>query len=532
MRPFTGPRSGSRLLVDQLTIQGLDHLFCAPGQGLAALEADLPRAVAALTLAEDDLGAALMALSYGMLTARPGVCLLGGVDAVARSVPALLAACRDGIPMVVLSLLPPAAIASREGAGLADVAGGLCKAVLSVTAVQDVPEQAYKAFALAAQGQPGPVVLGMPLDLAQQVVETRSAPRHFPVEAHPGPADIMRVQNLLWESKRPLMVLGGAAWSPDASAAAERFAAYHQIPVVVEHRAQGLMDCESPLYAGDLGPHANPALLEMVAASDTLLVVGGALSPASTAGLTLLARPEPRQALIHVHPAPDRAGLHYAMHHTVQAHPKAFFEAAEEHMLPPQNLPWRAVAAQAREAYLAWNTDEPAAGPHRDVAQIVTFLRARMPQGSIACSGSGAHVHWLDRYLRPRGFGERMSAPEGLYGGGIAAALAAQRLNPEKLVVAFASRRGFLQRVDDLAVAARHRLPVMIVVLDNGGEGADCAAVARAYGLAAQAVPDIESFYGAFEKALASRRATVLHFAPAGKPAAKAAPAAKKGQNA
>ena len=70
------PRTGGQILVDQLVAQGVERVFCIPGESyLAALDAMYDAAIE-LTVCRQEGGAAIMALTEGRLTGRPGICFV------------------------------------------------------------------------------------------------------------------------------------------------------------------------------------------------------------------------------------------------------------------------------------------------------------------------------------------------------------------------------------------------------------------------------------------------------------------------
>ncbi|MCS5516735.1 hypothetical protein NWF32_22650 [Pseudomonas qingdaonensis] len=86
------------------------------------------------------------------------------------------------------------------------------------------------------------------------------------IEAAAASADLQRLQALLGEAQRPLVVLGGGGWTAEAVADARRFIQAQNLPVAASFRCQDLFDNTLPQYAGDLGLAAGPELVEAMKA--------------------------------------------------------------------------------------------------------------------------------------------------------------------------------------------------------------------------------------------------------------------------
>jgi acetolactate synthase-1/2/3 large subunit len=145
-----------------------------------------------------------------------------------------------------------------------------------------------------------------------------------PVETSPGPTEMRRLQTLLNDAKRPVMLLGGSRWSAAASASVQRFAERCALPVATTFRRAHLFDPMHPCYAGDLGIGPNPKLLARVKDADLIILVGGRLGEMPSQAYTLLDIPGPTQTLVHVHPGVEEIGRVYRPALAINASPTAF----------------------------------------------------------------------------------------------------------------------------------------------------------------------------------------------------------------
>jgi acetolactate synthase I/II/III large subunit len=527
-------RQGGRILIDSLIAQGVDHVFCVPGESfLAALDAfrDAPIKV---TVCRQEGGAAMMADAYGKLTGRPGVCFVTRGPGATNASPGIHIAQQDSTPMVVLVGQVGRDMRHREAFQEVDyraVFGTMTKWVAEVDETARIPEYVHRAFMTAMNGRPGPVLLAFPEDVLSQSASAPPAPFAEAVPtAPPGPA-MERLARMLAEAKRPMVVLGGSRWSAQAVADLRSFAESFDLPVGCQFRRQMLFDSLHPNYAGDVGIGPNPPLARRVKEADVLLLVGGRMSEMPSSSYTLIDIPTPRQRLVHVHASAEELGRVYAPTLAIHADP-ASFAAAAAALSPPDAIAWRAQTRAANADYHAWSDSPPPTPGAVDYSAVIGWLRDRLPDDAIVCNGAGNYSIWVHRFWRFRRFGTQLAPTSGSMGYGIPAAVAAKRLYPERTVVAFAGDGCFLMNGQEFATAVQYGLAVICVVVDNGMYGTirmhqeraypgrvfatdlnnpDFAALARAYGGHGETVLETGDFAPAFDRAMASGKPAVIH---------------------
>src|SRR5829696_2395032 len=172
----TNARTGGEILVDQLTLQGVDHLFCVPGESyLAALDA-MHDAAIEVTVCRQEGGAAMMAEAYGKLTGRPGICFVTRGPGATNASPGLHIARQDSTPMILFVGQIERGMREREAFQELDYRaafGAVAKWVTEIDDAARIPEFVSRAFHVATSGRPGPVVIALPEDM---LVETASVP--------------------------------------------------------------------------------------------------------------------------------------------------------------------------------------------------------------------------------------------------------------------------------------------------------------------------------------------------------------------
>jgi len=534
MRGKDNARSGGEILIDQLSIHGVRHAFCVPGESyLAALDAFYGSDIQ-LTVCRHESTAAIMAEAVGKITGRPGICFVTRGPGATNGSAGIHIARQDSSPMIMFVGQVGREMRGREAFQELDyraVFGTMAKWATEIDDPSRIPEIVSRAFHTACNGRPGPVVIALPEDMLRDRVSVADAAAFTPVEIWPGADDINRLQKLLAEAKRPVVLIGGSRWTEQASAALMRFAERFALPVATTFRRGHLFDAMHRCYAGDFGIGPNPKLLARVKGADLVLLIGGRFGEMPSQSYSVFDIPEPQTKLVHVHPGAEELGRVYHAHLAINAAPTPFC-AALENMQPPKEIAWRGESDTAHADYLAWGEKATPVPGAVNLGEIMVWLRENLPADAIVTQGAGNFSGWVHRFYRVRKFGGLVGATSGSMGYGLPAALAMQTLYRDRTVVCVAGDGDFLMTGQDFATAVQYELPVIVLVADNGIYGTirmhqerdypgrviatnlrnpDFAAYALAFGGYGALVEKSADFPAAFAAARASGKPSILH---------------------
>ncbi|HEY1426403.1 MAG TPA: thiamine pyrophosphate-binding protein [Caulobacteraceae bacterium] len=527
-------RTGAQALVDQLAVQGVQHIFCVPGESyLPVLDALVGREIE-LTVCRQEGGAAIMAEAVGKQTGRPGVCFVTRGPGATNAAHGVHIARQSGSPMILFAGQVDRGVRGRQAwqeIDYAAVFGSMAKWAAEIDDAARIPEMVSRAFHVAMSGQPGPVVLALPYDMLLDPTDGPDSGYAEPPEPAPDAGDMARLGALLGEAAAPFVLLGGSRWDDAARTAVTRFTERFELPVATGFRRLPLFDPLHPNYAGDLGLGPNPALLARIRAADLVLAIGEPLGEVTTQDYALFEIPEPSARLVHVIPDPSELGRVWRPHLGIDASPTRF-AAALEALTAPASPRWRGSAAAAHAEYLAWS-DKPTPQPGEvNLAEIIVWLRDHLPADAILTNGAGNFAAWVNRFYRVRRFGGHLGPNSGSMGYGVPAAVAMQRLDPGRRVVAVSGDGDFLMNGQEFATAVQYGLPIVVLVFDNASYGTirmhqerdypgrviatdlknpDFAAYARAFGGFGATVERTADFAPAFEAAVASGQPAILH---------------------
>jgi acetolactate synthase-1/2/3 large subunit len=522
-------RTGGRLLADQLVVHGCELAFCVPGESYLPLLDGLysHRDRVRVVTCRHEAAAANAAEATGKLTGRPGVCMVTRGPGATHAAVGVHTARQDSTPMILLVGQVARGHRGREAFQEVDFEqafGELAKAAIEIDDPDRIPELIARAFTVASSGRPGPVVVSLPEDVLSGVSDAPDGEAYAGREPAADPRDVAALRRLLEGAERPFVLAGGGPWDYEASAHLAEWARSCRLPVGASFRRQDVLDNELECYAGDVGLGINPRLARRIAEADLLIALGPRLTEIETQGYTLPPPPVPSQTLVHVHPDAAELGRVYEPRLGVLSGVRSFAAAlAEAGQVDGER--WVEWTAQARADYEAWSDPAPEPRAGVDLRAVIAFLRRELPDDAILCNGAGNYTVWIHRFFRYRRWGTQLAPQSGAMGYGIPAALAAQLLHPDTPVIAFAGDGDFQMCGQELATMVQERLPIIVLVANNGMYGTirmhqerrfpervigtdlvnpDFAALARAYGAHGERVERSDDFPDAFSRARAS----------------------------
>ncbi len=527
-------RTAAQVLVDQLVINGIAHVFCVPGESFLPVLDALRDSPIMVTVCRQEGGAAMMADAVGKATGRPGICFVTRGPGATNASAGIHIAQQDSTPVIMFVGQVERRMRERGAFQEMDyraVFGSMTKWTAEIDDPSRMAEFVSRAFHQATAGRPGPVVLALPEDMLSEQVDVSDAPPWQAVEVAPAAEDLARIVSLLAGAERPLLILGGSRWTPEACAAITRFAEAQHLPVITSYRRLPLFDALHPNYAGDLGIGPNPKLISRLKAADLIILAGGRLGEIPSQGYTLLDIPGPQARLIHIYPDAAELGLVYRPYLSVQASPQRFAPALAE--LPATaNPPWQTSASAAHDEYLSWTEQATPQPGQVNLGEIMVWLRNQLPGDAIICNGAGNYASWIHRFFRFRRFASHIAPTSASMGYGMPSAVAMKRLHPDRTIISINGDGDFLMNGQEFAIAVQYNLPIIVLVCDNGIYGTirmhqereypgrqiatdlrnpDFAGYARVFGGFGVTVEKTADFAAAFNAAKASGQPAIIH---------------------
>ena len=519
-------RTAAQALVATLENQGVDRVFCVPGESYLDVLDALRDSSIETVVARQEGGAAMMAEADAKLTGRPGVVFVTRGPGAANASSGVHVAQQDSTPLVLFAGQVARAARGRDAFQELDFEafyGGMAKTVTEVDDPDRVPGAVADSFRAALSDRPGPAVVSLPEDMLGEACATPAEDRVTVKEAAVDGASVRAFATRLEAAQRPLVVAGGSVWRPEDAAALREFAETAGVPVACVFRRQQLFDHEHSHYAGDIGIGINPALRRAVEESDLLVLLGTRFSeiPSQSYGLPLARTP-----VVHVHPDASELQRVHRAELAIRARPGAFLTASTA------RGERRGYVDALHAGYLEWSRLPHPSPGEMTMGKVMATLRDLDDPDMIVTNGAGNYSAWVHRFHRFRRFGTQLAPTSGSMGYGLPAAIAAKLRHPERTVVCFAGDGCFQMTGQELATAVQHDARVVVLVVDNGMYGTirmhqernfpgrvhatsltnpDFAALARAYGAFGERVEREADFAPAFARALETGVPAVLH---------------------
>jgi len=542
MNPVS-PATGASLLIDALLAQGVNTVFCVPGESfLAAIDAMYAhRDAIHLVVCRHEGSAMFMAEAYAKATGRPGICFVTRAPGAAQATIGLHTAHQDATPVILF--IGQVGRGFMERAAFQEVdyrsmLGPISKWVAQVDDAQRMPEMVSHAFHLATAGRPGPVVLALPEDVLseQALTPVRSVKPAQPVRCTPSTSDLTQLIDLVNGASRPLVIVGGSGWTPQAVHDLRTFVHATGLPVACSFRRQDLFDNEDPHYVGVLGLGADTALHQAVKQSDLLVLLGARMGEVPSAGYSLIDIPQPQQVLVHALPeARDLGHLYRADLPLVTTMPELAHSLAAlaiDPVLQKRLQPRTQALRQGFERFTAIPESQAIPSARIDLVETWGLLRAQLPADVVITNGAGNYTTWAHRYFRYRRFGSQVAPTSGAMGYGLPAAIGAKLAHPERNVLCLAGDGCFMMSAHELATAVHLALSIVVVVFDNQMYGTirmhqekffperthatalhnpDFVALAQAFGAQGMRVSQPEALVEAVLQGFKANRPTLIH---------------------
>jgi acetolactate synthase-1/2/3 large subunit len=527
-------RSGGEILVAALRLNGTDRMFGVPGESALPIFDALFGAGAGVRFiaCRHEATASHMAEADGKISGRPGICVVSRGPGAMHAAIGLHTAWQDSTPMILIIGQVPRSHRGREAfqeINYTRTFDDMTKWVAEVESPDQIPEFVNRAFHVAMQGRPGPVVLSLPEDVLSAMSDVADAAPAQIAATGPSESQMSQLDALLRRAQRPMVIVGNLGWTPAAAGKFNAFVARSDIPVVAGFRSQDVLDNRSPHYVGDLSLGCSRALLERVKAADLLLVIGDRLGDVTTNHFSLLDAPTPKQVLVHVFPGAEELGRIYIPTLSIQSKSVNFVDALAT--LPPlDSKPWAAWREESRRALEAYQA------PRADAAgfvlsRVIAHLDDQLGDDAIVTNGAGNYTIWLHRYYRYRQLGTQIAPKSGSMGYGLPAAIAAKLRYPDRTVICLAGDGCFMMASQEFATAVQHQLPIVIIIVNNAMYGSirmhqeinfpnrpsgtdllnpDFTALARSYSAYGEAVDHHDQFPEALARAMKADRPSII----------------------
>ena len=462
--------TGAKILVDVLLEEGVDTVFGFPGGSVLPLFDVLYDKPVQFILARHEQGAAHMADGYSRATGKVGVCLATSGPGAANLTTGIATANMDSVPMVAITGQVKTRLIGNDAFQEADVTGitrPITKHNYLVKDIRDLARIVKEAFYVARTGRPGPVVIDLPVDITTAehegpVDKAIRLPGYKPV-AQGHPRQIRLAAEAINKAERPVLYVGGGVIISGATQELHALAESANIPVTMTLMGLGAFPGDHPLTLGMLGMHGTATANHAIMESDLIIAVGARFDDRVTGKVEAFA---PHAKVIHIDVDPTSISKNIRVDIPVVGDAATILRDIVQHVHQAARESWLNRIAEWKARHpLTYDQNSNEVKPQA----VLEELRRLTPADAIICTEVGQNQMWTAlfyKFMQPRTL--LTSGGLGTMGYGFPAAIGAQVGCPDRVVIDVAGDGSIQMNIQELTTAVNYRLPVKIIVLNNG----------------------------------------------------------------
>ena len=458
--------TGAEIVVECLKEQGVDTVFGYPGGTILNVYDALYKHSDEIRhiLTSHEQGAAHAADGYARATGRVGVCLATSGPGATNLVTGIATAYMDSVPVVAITCNVNLPLLGKDTFQEVDIAGVTMPITKHGYIVKDITKLAdtiRKAFRIAKEGRPGPVLVDITKDVTANTCEyEKKEPLPFKNSCKYTDADIDQAIALMKEAKRPFIYVGGGAVISGAYQEVRELAEILDTPVCDTLMGKGVMDGHDPKYTGMIGMHGTKASNFGVSECDLLIALGARFSDRVVGNAAKFAS---GAKILHIDIDAAEIDKNIKTTASVVGDLKEILTKINEKLPKQQHTEWMAHIEELKEKYpLSYDPSELSC-PY--IMQEID----RITKGeAIITTDVGQHQMWASQYYTytmPRTF--LSSGGLGTMGYGLGACIGAQLGQPDKICINIAGDGCFRMNMNELATASHYNIPIIEVVINN-----------------------------------------------------------------
>lgn len=461
--------TGAQAMVRCLEAEGVEILFGYPGAAICPFYDALFGSPLRHVLVRTEQNAAHMASGYARAGGRAGVCVATSGPGATNLITGIATAYMDSVPVVAVTGQVNLEQLGRDVFQEADVTGAcesFTKHSYLVKAAKDLPRVFKEAFHIACTGRPGPVLIDVPQDVQEEVLEEFSYPEKAEIPGYKPktaghPVQIKKAAQAVAQARRPVICCGGGVVLAGAREEMAAFAEKTGIPVVSTMMGLGVMPMDSPVYLGMIGKfgrsYANRAMRE----ADLILLCGARVGDRAIATPHQIAG---QAKIIHIDIDPAEIGKNMRADIPIVGDVRQVLASLTEQVPPTERRLWVDRVLEYKRGAAPRGVDRT------DFVEPRSFIRELsklMDEDAILAADPGQSQIWAALHFSQRQGRFLTSGGLGTMGYALPAALGAKLAKPRRQVVSVCGDGAFQMSLCELATVCACNVPLKMVVMDN-----------------------------------------------------------------
>ena len=473
--------TGAEALMDSLKVHDVKVIFGYPGGAILPIYDAVHKAEndgwLKHYMVRHEQGGSHAADGYARSTGEVGVCFGTSGPGATNLVTGIATAQMDSVPLVVVTGQVPRPAIGTDAFQETDIFGitlPIVKHSWVVRDPSDIAKVVSEAFFIASSGRPGPVLIDIPKDVGQEffnyerILPGEIIPKGFKRNGEINDADIKQAIELIQESSRPLLYVGGGAISSGAHEEVETLANNYQIPVTTTLMGKGVFDERDDLSVGMLGMHGTAYANFAVTECDLLIAVGARFDDRVTGKLDTFA---PSAKVIHIDIDPAEVNKNRRVDVAIVSDvAKALSKINEKSFINKTSCNTK----NWLEKINFWKNKHPLFVPPEEgeiyPQEVLLKVRDFSPEAFIT-TDVGQHQMWAAQYLRNAPRRWISSAGLGTMGFGLPAAMGVKAALPNEEVICIAGDASVLMNIQELGTLSQYGLNIKLVIINNRWQG-------------------------------------------------------------
>ncbi len=460
---------GADAIIKCLEAEGVEVVFGYPGVAICPFYNSILESDIRTILIRTEQNAAHAASGLARVTGKPGVCAVTSGPGATNVITGIATAFADSIPMICITGQVNSELLGSDVFQEADITGAVesfVKYSYLVKNVNDIPRVFKEAFHIANTGRKGPVLIDVPIDIQNAVINKFKYPEEINMRTYKptvkGHAvQIKKVIRELEKSQRPIICVGGGVLLSEAQENLRTFAEKYQIPVVSTMMGIGVMPSEHPMYFGMVGNNGRPCANRAMNESDLLIMVGARVADRAVSQPDLITQ---NKVLVHIDVDPAEIGKNAGPTIPLVGDARHIFEDFAKEEIECNYDAWVETLKEYRVTMERKRKPDPA---FVDPAKFIDELSRKMQDDAIYVADVGQNQIWSCTYHIVKQGKFFTSGGMGTMGYSIPAAMGAKVAAPDRQVVAVCGDGSFQMSMMELATMRQHNIPAKIIVLKN-----------------------------------------------------------------
>lgn len=468
--------TGAQAVMESLKHEGVEVIFGYPGGAIMPIYDALYDYHDSIQhiLTRHEQGASHAAEGYARLSGKPGVCFATSGPGATNLVTGIADAMMDSVPIVCVTGQVSANVLGTQAFQEVDIVSitkPVTKWNIQVTKAEDIAPAIAKAFQIATEGRPGPVLVDITKNAQFELCDFTytKLPKVAPPQADR--AHIQAAAKLINQAKRPLLIIGHGVRISGAEEEICRLAGRSGIPVAATLHGLSGFQCKHSLYVGLVGMHGNYAPNKLTNEADLIIAVGMRFDDRVTGDVKQYA---PNAKIIHIDISAKEINKLVQVTVPINADAKTALAMINEHIMRNEHMQWlNTFRTLEKEEYETVMKDEllPSSGELR-MSEVIHMLSEKTKGQAIIVADVGQHQMTAARYYdfkSPNSF--LTSGGAGTMGYALPAAVGAKRAQPNREVIAIMGDGGAQMNIQELGTLMQEGLAVKIIILNNNHLG-------------------------------------------------------------